>query len=111
MVEISRSICLLALCSLAMGCGALAPRDALRLDSIEQALQSLESGLRQTATIENEPAPQAADVVMPEVEVPLEAPRFDLSCSEAPVRSFLRSLVKDTNYNIVVLSLPLPPIT
>lgn len=102
MVEISRSVCLLALCSLAMGCGALAPRDALRLDSIEQALQSLESGLRQTATIENEPAPQAADVAMPEVEVPLEAPRFDLSCSEAPVRSFLRSLVKDTNYNIVV---------
>ena len=102
MVEISRSVCLFALCSLAMGCGALAPRDALRLDSIEQALQSLESGLRQTATIESEPAPQAADVAMPEVEVPLEAPRFDLSCSEAPVRSFLRSLVKDTNYNIVV---------
>ena len=102
MVEISRSICLLALCSLAMGCGALAPRDALRLDSIEQALQSLESGLRQTATIEDEQASQAADVAIPEVEVPLEAPRFDLSCSEAPVRSFLRSLVKDTNYNIVV---------
>ena len=102
MVEISRSVCLLALCSLAMGCGALAPRDALRLDSIEQALQSLESGLRQTATIEDEQASQAADVAIPEVEVPLEAPRFDLSCSEAPVRSFLRSLVKDTNYNIVV---------
>ena len=102
MVEISRSVCLFALCSLAMGCGALAPRDALRLDSIEQALQSLESGLRQTATIEDEQASQAADVAIPEVEVPLEAPRFDLSCSEAPVRSFLRSLVKDTNYNIVV---------
>ena len=100
MAQIYRAIWLITLSTMAMGCGVLAPRDALRLDSIEQALQSLESGLRQTTTVEAAPAPSSE--VIEVVEAQAEQSRFDLSCSDAPVRSFLRSLVKDTDYNIVV---------
>ncbi|NKC00687.1 MAG: pilus (MSHA type) biogenesis protein MshL [Pseudomonadales bacterium] len=95
-----KGVLVLLCAALCWGCVSTTPQDVRRMDSLEEALLTLQAGVTSSiAEIDSvEAETEAVDDLAPEIE----ESRFDVSVADAKISAFLRGIVKGTSFNMVV---------